>query len=408
MSFDFSSVLPDDLPAPAAAPWSGFPEYNFVGGHNDAASVPVDDLVAAARAVLAREGATLATYGLNSGPQGYEPLRRFVAETLNRNTGMSDDAGNVLMTSGSLQALDLVNQLLVRPGDKVLIEENTYGGALSRLAAIGAEAIGIPLDKDGMRMDVVAAELEKLHGQGIKPKYIYTIPTVQNPSGSVMPDSRRVELLRLAAQYDVPVFEDDCYADLLWDGKRPPAIRALDDSGRVIYCGSFSKSIAPALRVGYIVADWPVIARMLSLKTDAGSGALEQMVLAEYCKGHFDAHVAALAQTLKAKCEVIVEALEEQFGTAAEFTPPRGGIFIWVTLPEQVDTGKLAQIAAAEGVAINPGAEWSTDKVGGKRRLRLCFGHPTAEVIRNGVARLAEICQREFGVPTHSANVARD
>jgi 2-aminoadipate transaminase len=312
------------------------------------------------------------------------------------------------MTSGSLQALDLVNQLLVRPGDKVLIEENTYGGALSRLAAIGAEAIGIPLDKDGMRMDVVAAELEKLHGQGIKPKYIYTIPTVQNPSGSVMPESRRVELLRLAAQYDVPVFEDDCYADLLWDGKRPPAIRALDDSGRVIYCGSFSKSIAPALRVGYIVADWPVIARMLSLKTDAGSGALEQMVLAEYCKGHFDAHVAALAQTLKAKCEVIVEALEEQFGTAAEFTPPRGGIFIWVTLPEQVDTGKLAQIAAAEGVAINPGAEWSTDKVGGKRRLRLCFGHPTAEVIRNGVARLAEICQREFGVPTHSANVARD
>lgn len=230
---------------------------------------------------------------------------------------------------------------------------------------------------------------------------------MQNPSGSVLPRSRREEILRLSEAYGVPVFEDDCYADLLWDGERPPAIKALDTDDRVIYCGSFSKSIAPALRVGYLVADWAVMSRMLAMKNDAGTGALEQMVLAEYCAAHFEPHVTALSKVLQGKCAAIVEALEAEFGTTAEFSPPKGGIFIWVTLPENVDTTKLAQAAAAEGVALNPGAEWSADAEDGRRRLRLCFGHPPIGTIREGVAKLAEICHREFGVPLRSANVER-
>lgn len=406
MSFEFASILPDDLPPPAQ-PWNGFPRYNFVGGHNDAASVPVDDLVAAAAGVLKREGSTLATYGLESGPQGYQPLRRFIADTLNRRTGMQAKADDVLVTSGSLQALDLVNRTLLRPGDTVLIEQDTYGGALSRLDALGVNYVGIPLDGDGMRTDTLAEALERLKIEGTQPKYIYTIPTVQNPTGTVMPKERRIQLLQLADRYQVPIFEDDCYADLLWGGERPPAITAMDDGDRVVYCGSFSKSIAPALRVGYIVASWPLMSRILPIKTDAGSGALEQMVLAEYCQTNFDNHVETLKQTLKGKCNAIVDALEAEFGTSAEFSVPKGGIFIWVTLPEEVDTTRLAQVAAAEGVAINPGAEWSTDKQGGRRRLRLCFGHPPVDTIRDGIARLADICHREFGVPLRGANVAR-
>ena len=406
MAFDFPALFRPDLPSPAGR-WSGFPEYNFIGGHNDGPSVPVDALVEAATSVLAREGHDLATYGLQSGPLGYRPLRDFLVGALQRRAGIACSADDILITSGSLQALDLVNGVLLSPGDTVIVEEATYGGTLSRFQRLGVEAIGVPVDDDGMRTDLLAATLQALDVEGKPPKFIYTIPTVQNPTGTVMTLERRQELLSLSKQHCIPIFEDDCYADLLWDGERPPAIRALDDGARVIYCGSFSKTIAPALRVGYVLADWDVMSRMLTLKTDAGSGSVEQMILGEYAPKQFDAHVEALTETLHAKCDAIVAALTEQFGTDAEFTAPKGGIFIWVTLPEGVDTTKLAAAAAAEGVALNPGAEWSADPEDGRRRMRLCFGGPSIETIQEGVARLAEICHRETGFPKRSANVDR-
>src|SRR5262249_30541602 len=154
----------------------------------------------------------------------------------------------------------------------------------------------------------------------------------------------------------------------------------------------FSKSIAPALRVGFIVAPWVALSRMLALKTDAGSGALEQMVLAEYCAPHFVTHVPELTRALRRKLDTLMEALDENFGTAAEFDEPKGGIFLWVKLPDAVDTLKLYQSALAAGVAINPGPEWSTDKHDGRARMRLCFASPNESEIRQGVALLAEVC----------------
>jgi 2-aminoadipate transaminase len=258
-----------------------------------------------------------------------------------------------------------------------------------------------------MRMDALAAALEDLKRRGITPKYIYTIPTVQNPTGTIMPAARRTELLKLAGQYGVPIFEDDCYADLIWDGKRPPALYSMSTNAGVIHIGSFSKSIAPALRVGYIVAPWAMLSRMLALKTDAGSGALEQMVLAEYCAPHFASHVPKLTRGLRAKLDTLMAALNERFGTSAEFEDPKGGIFLWVKLPDNVDTLKLYQSALAAGVAINPGPEWSTDKAYAGCRLRLCFANPSHEQIREGVAVLAEVCRKEFGVPARIANVEK-
>jgi len=401
---DFTPLLAAGLPAPAAK-WNGFPKYNFVGGHNDAAQVPVDALIDAATAVLRREGRTLATYGLESGPLGYRRLRAFLVEKLWRDAGMSCAIDEILITSGSLQGIELVNGILLSRGDTVLVEQVTYFGSLNRLARLGVNAIGVPLDHEGLRMDALSAALDDLKRRGIRPKYIYTIPTVQNPTGAIMGEPRRLELLRLAELHNVPIFEDDCYADLVWDGRRPPAIHALSRGRNVIHIGSFSKSIAPALRVGFIVADWSLLSRMLPLKTDAGSGALEQMVLAEYCAPHFAAHVPELTRALRAKLETLMESLAEQFGTAAEFDEPKGGIFLWVKLPDVVDTQKLAQAAAAAGVAINPGFEWSPDKPYGRSRLRLCFGHPSHAEIREGVAVLADVCRREFGVPSRIANV---
>ena len=256
-------------------------------------------------------------------------------------------------------------------------------------------------------MDALATALADLKHRGVAPKYIYTIPTVQNPTGSIMPESRRTELLRLSAEYGVPIFEDDCYADLIWNGERPPAIYAMSKHGGVIHIGSFSKSIAPALRVGFIVAPWAIMSRMLPLKTDAGSGALEQMVLSEYCAPHFAIHVPRLTKGLRAKLDTLMEALNEQFGTSAEFEAPKGGIFLWVKLPDNVDTMKLYQAALAAGVSINPGPEWSTSKAHSASRLRLCFASPSHEQIREGVAVLAEVCRKEFGVPARSSNVEK-
>jgi 2-aminoadipate transaminase len=405
-AFDFAPLVRAGLPAPAVK-WTGSPKYNFIGGNNDPDHVPVDGLLAAANAVLGREGRTLANYGLESGPLGYRPLREFLAAKLARTAGISCTPDEVLITSGSLQGLDLVNGLLLAPGDTVLIERDSYQGSLNRLARLGVEMMGIPLDGQGMRIDAVEAALEDLERRGIRAKYIYTIPTVQNPTGTVMPEQRRFDLLRLSERYAVPIFEDDCYADLTWDGRRPPALYALSEHGGVIHIGSFSKSIAPALRVGYIVAPWEILSRILPLKTDAGSGALEQMVLAEFCAQHFGEHVPKLTRGLRMKLDTLMESLAEHFGTAAEFDDPEGGIFLWVTLPDVVDTSRLAQAALASGVAINPGADWSTDKAHGKRRLRLCFANPSAQVIREGIAVLADVCRREFGVPTRIANVER-
>jgi 2-aminoadipate transaminase len=399
-------LLPAGLPAPAAR-WTGLARYSFVGGNNDSEQVPVDGLIDAASAVLRREGKTLATYGLAHGPQGYRPLREFLTAKLKRDAAIDCTADDIMIVSGSLQALDLVNATLLIRGDTVIVEQDTYQGALNRLSRLGVNAVGIPLDHEGMRMDALASALADLKRRGVTPKYIYAIPTVQNPTGTIMPEARRAELLKLSKSFGVPVFEDDCYSDLIWDGKRPPAIHAMSKNGGVIHIGSFSKSIAPALRVGFIVAPWEMLSRMLALKTDAGSGALEQMVLAEYCTPHFTTHVPKLTRGLRAKLDTLMEALNAQFGTSAEFEAPAGGIYLWVKLPGNVDTLKLYQAALAAGVAINPGPEWSTDKTHAGCRLRLCFASPSHEQIREGIAVLAEICRREFGVPARIANVEK-
>ncbi len=405
-TLDYTTLLRPDLP-PASPKWAGFPKYNFVGGHNDPDSTPVDALVKAAESVLKREGRTLATYNLESGAQGYKPLRDFVAKKVKADAGIDCTADDILITSGSNQGLDLVNRVLLTPGDTIIGEEMSYGSAITRVTRAGANWVGAPLDKGGIQMDKLANILADLKIKGITPKYIYTIPTVQNPTATVMTESRRLELIKLSEMYGVPIFEDECYADLTWTGERPKAIRALAGNDRVIHLGSFSKSIAPAMRLGYLIAGWPLMSRMLAVKTDGGTPAIEQMVMAEFASQHFDGHVKSLRKALKRKLDVLIEAVQAEFGTAAEFERPDGGIFLWVKLPDSVDTMKLFQAASKEGVAINPGVEWSSNKELGKTRLRICFANPTEQAIRDGVAKLAEVCHREFGTPTRSRNVQR-
>ena len=404
--FDFASFLAD-VASNKANPFSGYPEHHFVGGNIDEPTVPAHALAEAVGDVIRKYGTTMGKYGMDSGPQGYLPLRETVCDMLGRRANMSVTPDEVLMTSGSLQAMDLVNKALLNRGDVVLVEAANYAGTLTKLDAVGVEYIGVDLDESGMRMDALENSLSKLLAAGRKPKYIFTIPTVQNPTGTVMPVERRLQLLALSKKFDVPVFEDDCYADLVFSGERPPAIHSLDTDKRVVYCGTFSKSVAPALRVGYLIAPWPLMGHILPLKTDAGSGALEQMVLSEFVPKRFDTHVADLLPMLKSKADALCEALDENFGTEVEYQRPVGGIYLWVTLPEAVDTNRLFEVALEKGVEINPGSQWSVDGEANKNRMRICFGHPSIDSIRSGITKLAQACFEEFGTPVHGGNLKR-
>ena len=406
MSFNIENFFSEVLPSSVSI-YSGFPKYNFVGGHNSEESIPIAELAKSAEKVIKAEGKNLALYGHNSGPQGNLLLREFLVSYLGSYTEMNISVDNILLTSGSLQALDLINKLLLTSGDTVLVEEATYGGAISRIKNLGVNHIGVKLDKDGICLDSLVSTLDKLKAKNITPKFLYTIPTVQNPTATIMPENRRKKILEIADKYKFLIIEDDCYADLTWDRERPKSIYSLCKDERVIYCGSFSKSLAPALRVGYIVASWKVISKILGFKNDGGSGAIEQMILADFCINNYKNHTLSLVKELKRKCDIMVKSLELEFGSIAEFDVPKGGIFIWITFPESINTNKLYEAALKKGIALNPGSEWVSNPGDGVHKIRLCFANPSEQTIKEGINQLAEICFQEFGLPNIRANIKR-
>ena len=396
---DYAKLFAADLPAGAAAPWGGFPPYNFIGGHNVPDTIPIDDLIASSARVLKQEGHHLATYNLNSGPLGYTGLREFMVEKMGHYRGIRASTDEVLITPGSNPAINLINQILLEPGDTVIMEIFTYQGAVNRLRSLKVNVIGIPLDEGGMRMDALASSLADLRQQGVTPKYIYTIPTLQNPTGTVMGLERRHEMLRLSQEYGVPIFEDECYADLIWEGEWPPAIYALDTSNHVIHIGSFSKSLSPSLRLGYVVAPWEILSRMLACKNDSGTGALEQMIVADFFQNHYQEHMDTLRASMKRKLEVLIAALEANFGSTISFNPPPGGMFLWIKFPDGVDTKKVEGPALQQGIAFNAGPDWAADPEAARNYLRLCYALPSEQQIEEGVAKLAQVFRQELGIP---------
>lgn len=405
-TIDFSKLYSDGLPDPAPR-WAPFPKYYFVGGNNDPEQIPVEGLIDAAASVLRRDGQKLAIYNLGLGPQGYPGLRQFVADKSKRHRGIDAPIEDITITTGSGQGIDMISKLLINPGDTVLVEEYCYQGSMNRFRKLGAKLEGMKLDADGIVIEALAQQLADLKAKGITPKFIYTIPTVQNPTASILPLERRHALIRLAREYNVAIFEDECYADLLWQGvEAPPALYALDP-GSVIHIGSFSKSLAPALRLGYLIAPWEIMRRLLPLKGDSGTGALDQMVVAEYFSKNFDRHLTHLNGVLRGKLDAMVEAVEQEFGATAECWAPKGGIFLWIKLPAEVDVRKLIKPAADAGIVFNPGPEWAVSPDNSFNCLRLCFAMPSKETIRAGVGELARVCYETTGIPLRSGNVAR-
>ena len=286
-----------------------------------------------------------------------------------------------------------------------VLEEHCYASSITRFKKAGAVIIPVKLDDDGIVMDDLARILAEQAAKGTSVKMIYTIPTIQNPTGSIMPMDRRHRMIELARQHDVIIFEDECYADLIWAGGGPPALYSLAPD-RVVHIGSFSKTLAPALRLGYATGDWEIIGRMAALKSDGGTGALDQMIACEFFSKYFDQHVESLSKVLKDKLDTMIEAVEAEFGTHIQLFKPKGGIFLWMKLPDGVDVRKLIAPAAKAGIVFNPGPEWSLLGDGAKSHLRLCFALNSKENIREGVAQFARVCFEEMGIPPRSRNTA--
>jgi 2-aminoadipate transaminase len=400
----FAAHMASGAPAPAAR-FTGFVPYYFIGGNNDPTQVPTEMMAKAAADVIKRDGHMIAIYNMGVGPLGYPPLRDFVADKMKRHRGITAQRDDILITTGSNQGIDLVVAAMVGAGDAVVIEEHCYASSITRFKKAGAVIIPVKLDDDGMVMDDLARILAEQKAKGAPVKMIYTIPTIQNPTGSILPMDRRVRMIELAREFDTIIFEDECYADLIWAGGAPAALYSMAPD-RVVHIGSFSKTLAPALRLGYATGDWEIIGRMAALKSDGGTGALDQMIACEFFSKYFDQHVDGLTRVLKDKLDCMVEAVEAEFGTHMTLFKPKGGIFLWMKLPDGVDVRKLIAPAAKAGIVFNPGPEWSLLGDGAKSHLRLCFALNTKENIREGVAKFAKVCFEETGIPPRSRNVA--
>lgn len=395
---DYSALFNRNLPPPAGQ-WGGHPKYNFIGGHSDPDMVPTEEFIESAARVFRDDPRNISMYNFSGGPQGILPLREFLVEKLGEHRGINTTIDDVLITSGSGQGIELINEILLEEGDTAIVEAFSFSGALGNLRRRKVNIVGIDVDEEGMRMDHLEQALEDLRSRGVRPKYIYTIPTLQNPTGTVLTMERRFRMLELSEEYGVPIFEDECYADLIFEGEYENAIRSLDDSNRVLHIGSFSKTLGPGTRLGYVVAPWDVMSRLLSRKNDACTGVMDQMIVGDYFTHHYEDHILEVRSALQRKCDTLSSALRESFGPSVEFEIPRGGMYLWVKLPDGVDSRNLEAAALREGIAFNPGPDWSANPDAAARYIRLCFALPSEAEIWEGVEKLAEVFRREGAIP---------
>jgi 2-aminoadipate transaminase len=366
---------------------------SFAGGLPAPELFPIERFQEACHKVLSTKGASALQYGAT---EGYEPLREMIAQNMAR-YGIRANVDNVLITSGSQQALDLIGKLLINSGDRVLLEAPTYLGALQAFNVYGAEYVSVPSDEDGLRTD----SLERSLRSG--PKFMYVLPNFQNPGGTTLAEGRRHELVLLADKYGIPIVEDDPYGQLRYEGEHLPALIVIDREnlrrdtgyhiGNVIYLSTFSKTLAPGIRLGWIVAPPDVISKFIQLKqgADLHTSTFTQFVAYEVARdGFLDDHVKRIRSVYRERRDVMLEALSAFFPQEATWTRPKGGLFLWVTLPEGVDCEKLFRAALLQNVAFVPGDSFfARNGHTPAAHMRLNFSNAQPEQIREGIRRLS-------------------
>jgi GntR family transcriptional regulator/MocR family aminotransferase len=358
-------------------------------GVGDPREFPIKEFTRAIQEVIRRDGAAALEYG--GLDQGYPPLRTTLTHVLG-SQGIQAHPDNILITSGSQQALALICQVLLKPGDVVLVESPTYNLALELLQALDLQIVGAPVDEQGMCVEQLEPLLQQHH-----PRLIYTIPNFQNPTGSCLSGGRRRQLVALADRYNIPVVEDDFVGDLRYEGRIQPALKTLDPRGRVIYVGTFSKMLMPGLRVGFLVAEGPVLRRLIDMKrvSDLTTPTLMQRALEAYVNvGRYQAHVRRSCRLYRQRRDAMLAAIKRHLPAEVQVTPPHGGLFIWLRLPDGFSCLDLLPVAAEAGVEYAPGARFFPNPADGEPYLRLNFATQTPAEIEEGIQRLASALRR--------------
>ncbi|MGH2404030.1 MAG: PLP-dependent aminotransferase family protein [bacterium] len=373
---------------------------SFAGGFPDPATFPVSELQEVTREVLAT-GAPLA---LQYGPTEGDPILRDELVRWMAKDGIAVGRDQILITTSSQQALDVIGKVFLNPGDVVVVELPSYLGGLQVFRAYGAQMIGVPQDDQGIDVDRLAGVLRRLQEEGRRPKFIYAVPDFQNPSGVTWTLERRQRLLALASETGCLIVEDNPYRELRFSGTAPPPIVALDRDGRTIYVSTFSKTLAPGLRIGWIAGPEPVIAQCVTLKQamDLCSPSFTQAIAAGLLRrGDLLRRLPATIALYRRKRDVMLEALEREMPPGVTWTRPEGGLFLWVRVPEGMDCGAMLQQAVEEGIMYVPGQPFHADG-GGRNTMRLNFSYPSEEEIREGIARLARLVRAVAPEAVHS------
>jgi len=354
-------------------------------GFPDPETFPRTELTAAVEAVFEESAADVLQYDTD---RYADRLEAFVAER-ERARGVDDDAA-VTLTNGAMHAIDTISRAFLSPGDVVAVEEPTFVGALRVFRNAGAEVVGVPVDEQGLDVEAFAELLRNREQRGeALPTLLYTTPTFQNPTGTTLPRARRERLLDLAAEYDLAVLEDDAYGELWYDGEPEPPLAALDGGERVLRVGTFSKTIAPGLRLGWVIGPEQGVAAVDTLAA-GGSNTFTRSVTGWYCDaGHFEAALPTLRETYERRRDRMLDSLAAEMPAGATWTEPGGGFFIWVELPDGVDADAMLEDALDDGVAYLPGSLFYAGE-GPSNRLRLSFSFATPGEIETGVARLAD------------------
>jgi 2-aminoadipate transaminase len=371
---------------------------SLASGMPDTASFPKDLLESVFVDMARHHSAELLQY---TPTDGVAPVKQRIVEVMAAE-GVAADEDNILVTTGGQQAIDLITRVLVDPGDTIITEAPTYPGAVPSFLSFQAEAVQIDLDDAGMRIDLLEQELERLDREGVTPKFIYTVPTFQNPAGVTMSLERRSRLVEIAGERELLVLEDNPYGMLRYDGEPLPTLRELDGGNFVIYLGTFSKIFAPGLRMGWIEGPSPVVEKCNIAKAaaDLNSSGLSQYLITSYFEqADWRDWVRSASAIYKSRRDAMLGALESHFPPEASWTKPDGGLFIWATLPEQIDTTDLLTKALRSNVAFVPGAGaflGSRPDPRGRNTMRLNFSGVPEERIVEGVGRIGKVIEEQL------------
>lgn len=366
---------------------------SFAGGMPHPLSFPLPEINEVAREVIEREGRSAFQYGPS---EGYWELREFISQWIAQD-GIKAHPEDILITDGAQQALDLLGKIFVDPGDPLIVEAPSYVGALNAFLSYQADIIGVPMDDDGLQVELLPRVLSELEAKKERPKFLYAIPNFQNPAGVTLSLERRKKLVEIARDRDILLVEDDAYGHLCFEGERLPTLKSMNEE--IIHISTFSKIFSPGIRVGWLTAPRPIIEKMCPGKEAVNlcpSPFTQRLLLAYLKTNDIHQHVKKIISLYRERRDVMLSALEEFFPEEARWTRPRGGLFIWATLPSYIDTTELLAEAISEAkVAFVPGQAFFAGGQG-TESMRLNFSFPDKESIHEGIKRLAKVIKKQM------------